>query len=57
MGEYAYTYPVVQADAWYLWPAEPRWRRRYPDPWWHDRWGYRPWYYDRWYPYSPPYGN
>lgn len=56
VGEYAYTYPVVQAEAWYLWPAEPDWRRGYPDPWWHDPWGYRPWYYDRWYPYSPPYG-
>jgi outer membrane lipoprotein len=55
VGEHPYTYPVVAADAWYLWPLDKRWRRRYPDPWWHDPRGCRPWYYDPWYPYSYPY--
>ena len=28
MGEHPYTYPVVEADAWYLWPLEEDWRGR-----------------------------
>ena len=50
VGEYPYTYPVVQADAWYLWPAETEWPYGYPYPGWYD-----PWYYDPWYPYGYPY--
>ena len=50
VGEYPYTYPVIQADAWYLWPKKNKWPRGYPAPWWQD-----PWYYDAWYPYSYPY--
>ena len=49
VGEFPYTYPVVQAQAWYLWPAETE------RPWAYDPWYYRPWY-DPWYPYGYPYG-
>jgi len=51
VGEHPYNYPVVQADAWYLWPeeTEPPYGYRYPG--WYD-----PWYYDPWYPpYAYPY--
>lgn len=41
VGEHPYTHPVVQANAWYLWPLEGDWCRRYPDPW-----GCRPYYCD-----------
>ena len=47
VGEYPYTYPVVQADAWYLWPEETEWTYGYPYPGWYD-----PWFYDPWYPYG-----
>ena len=47
MGEHPYTYPVVQADAWYQWSLQEVWRRRYPDPW-----GCRPYYCDPRYPCS-----
>jgi outer membrane lipoprotein len=52
VGEYLYTYPVIQADAWYLWPKaiEAPWGYGYPYPGWYD-----PWYYDPWYPYGYPY--
>jgi outer membrane lipoprotein len=47
VGDYPYTYPVVQADAWYLWPAETEPPYDYPYPGWNT-----PWYYDPWYPYG-----
>jgi len=50
VGEHPYTYPVIQADAWYLWPEKTKWPYGYPAPWWQD-----PWYYDAWYPYGYPY--
>ena len=50
VGEYTYSYPVVQADAWYLWPTRTNVPYGYPSPLWHD-----PWYYDPWYPYGYPY--
>ena len=49
VGEFPYTYPVVQADAWYLWPAEIQQPYGYGD----SRY-YGPWY-DPWYPYGYPY--
>lgn len=65
VGEHAYVYPLVEAQAWYLWP-EPEVPYGYPYPWWYDPWygpwwyggwydpWYSPWYYQRWYPYSHP---
>lgn len=53
VGEFAYTYPVVQAEAWYLWPKDVVQPYDY-DPWWYDPWYYRPWRY-RGYPYGYPY--
>ena len=55
VGEYAYTYPVVEATAWYLWPREVTFP--YYDPWydpWYYPWYYRP-YYDPWHRYRYPY--
>ena len=52
VGDYPYTYPVVQADAWYLWPANPEWPPGYPAPWGYRLWYHDPWYYDPWYPYG-----
>ena len=50
VGEHPYTYPVIQADAWYLWARETEWPYRYGDPW------YRPWWHHRGYhPYGDPY--
>jgi len=54
VGEYPYTYPVVQVEAWYLWPVVSEQPYGYPDPWWYDPWYYRPWY-GPWYPYGYPY--
>lgn len=57
VGEHPYRYPVVEAQAWYLWPRETDVPYYYDDPWydpwWYDRW-YSPWYY-RGYPYAYPY--
>ena len=50
VGDYPYTYPVIQADTWYLWPVNTAWPWGYPSPGWRD-----PWYYDPWYPYGYPY--
>ncbi len=54
VGDYPYTYPVVRAEAWHLWPRRADRPYGYEDPWWHDPWYYRPWYYDPWYPYGYP---
>jgi outer membrane lipoprotein len=55
VGEYPYTYPVVEATAWYLWPRESDTPYGYPYPGWYDPW-YGPWWYDPWYyPYRYPY--
>jgi outer membrane lipoprotein len=61
VGEHPYSYPVVQADGWYLWPKEvirpygyDPW---YDDPWYLDRWHYPPSWYYRGYPYAYPYRN
>jgi outer membrane lipoprotein len=53
VGEFAYTYPVVEVQDYYLWPKEvatPPWY-----PWYYDPWYYDPWYYDRWHPLGRPY--
>lgn len=55
VGEFPYTYPVVAAEAWYLWPMETELPYGYPNPWWYDPWYYGPGYYDPWYPYGYPY--
>ena len=50
VGEYDYSYPVVEATAWYLWPRETLPPYRY-NPWydpWYDPF-YGPWYYRPWY--------
>jgi outer membrane lipoprotein len=57
VGEFPYTYPVVQAQSWYLWPKEPEAPYGYPYPGWYDPW-YGPWpgpWYSPWYPYGYPY--
>jgi len=59
VGEYPYTYPVVQAHAWYLWPKQLERPYGYVDPWYYDTWYYdpwfyRPWYHDPWYPHGFP---
>lgn len=51
VGEYAYRYPVVLADSYYLWPEVPETPYGYPYPGWYDPWYYDPWYYRPWYPY------
>jgi outer membrane lipoprotein len=52
VGDYPYTYPVVEAKEWYLWPKQVARPYGY-DPW-YDPWYYRPWY-DYRYPYGYPY--
>lgn len=54
VGEFPYTYPVVQAETFYLWPKEVPLPAGYY-PWWYDPWYYDPWYMDRYYPYRYPY--
>jgi outer membrane lipoprotein len=54
VGEFPYSYPVVDVEYHYLWPVEPKLPPRYRDPWWYDPWWYDPWY-DPWYPYRYPY--
>ena len=49
VGEFPYPYPVVEVEAWHLWP-EPEPRNYYYDPWWpfySPYWG-RPWGYPYW---------
>jgi len=55
VGEFPYSYPVVNVEYYYLWPVEPQLPPRYRDPWWYDPWWYDPWWYDPWYPYRYPY--
>lgn len=58
VGKFPYTYPVVQATAWYLWPedtAPPYYG--YPYPGWYSPWygpWAGPWYASPWYPYGYP---
>jgi outer membrane lipoprotein len=51
IGEFAYTYPLVQSETIYLWEAlPPPGRYRDYDPFWHDPfypWGYPYWPYYR----------
>lgn len=55
VGQFPYTYPVVRASAWYLWPEEvERPPYDYPYPGWYSPW-YGPWYANPWYPYGYPY--
>lgn len=57
VGDHPYTYPVVEAQAWYLWPKETDYYHYYDDPW-YDPWWYSPWnnpWYYRGYPYAWPY--
>jgi len=46
VGEFAYEYPVIQVEQYYLWPVEE-------DPVYVDSPPY--WWYDPWYPYYPYY--
>ena len=55
VGEFAYRYPVVQADSYYLWPEVITPAYGYPYPGWYDPWYYDPWYYRPWYPRRYPY--
>jgi outer membrane lipoprotein len=54
VGEFPYRYPIVQAEAYYLWPKPvvgPA-RAGYPyDPWYYND----PWFYDPRYPFGYPY--
>lgn len=54
VGEFAYTYPVVEVQDYYLWPKETL-MPPLGYPWYYDPWYYDPWYYDRWYPLGYPY--
>jgi len=55
VGEFAYRYPVVQANSYYLWPEEITPAYGYPYPGWYDPWFYDPWFYRPWYPRRYPY--
>ena len=48
VGEYSYTYPVIQAEVWYLWAVETE------GPYGYGPWYYHPWY-EPWYHYNRPY--
>ena len=54
VGEHPYRYPVIEAQAWYLWPRETEVPYYYDDPWSYDPWWYDPWY-SHGYPYAFPY--
>jgi len=64
VGEHPYRYPVVEAEAWYLWPEPgtasydypyyPGWYDPWYGPWWYGPW-YDPWYFPHRYPYRYPY--
>jgi outer membrane lipoprotein len=58
VGEFPYTYPVVQATSWYLWPEQTEVPYGYPYPGWYDPWygpWVGPWHARPWYPYGYPY--
>jgi outer membrane lipoprotein len=63
VGEHPYAYPVVEAQAWYLWPESgvsskghpySGWYDPWYGPWWYSPW-YDPWYSRGWYPYRDHY--
>lgn len=55
IGEFPYTYPVIDVQHYYLWPEEPAVSERDYYPWWrYDPWYYDPWY-SPWYPHHYPY--
>lgn len=50
IGEFAYEYPVVEVEHYYLWPAEPEQTYiDYPPYLWYDP--YYPWHHPYYYPY------
>jgi len=51
VGEFPYTYPVIQVKRYHLWPERPKVDPDYPPYWWYDPW-YPPYYY--WRPYHHP---
>lgn len=62
VGEHPYRYPVVEAQAWHLWPGPAATPYGYPYPGWYDPWygpgwygpWYDPWYYPWYYPWYHP---
>ena len=58
VGKFPYTYPVVQATAWYLWPEDTAPAcSGYPYPGWYYPWygpWVGPWYASPGYPYGYP---
>jgi len=51
IGDYEYSFPVVNVSGAYLWAADSDTRVYMPPPWWY----YDPWpYYPRYYPYRWP---
>jgi len=44
VGEYPYTYVVVKATDWYLWPEAVQYPADYYRWWYYDPWIYHPWY-------------
>ena len=51
VGEYDYSYPLVQTNVVYLWPKRPVYTGPQPDPFWDPFWG--PWGPGPWF-YPPP---
>ena len=64
VGDHPYSYPVIEAQDWYLWPVTTTAAYGYPyydgwydpwfGPWWYGPW-HDPWYYHRGYPYNYPF--
>lgn len=52
IGDYPYTFPLIKADAYHLWPPEAAVPPYYYDPYWYDPW--YPWGYPPPYPYYHP---
>ena len=55
VGEFDYRYPVVEVDAYHLWPESIAPAYGYPYPGWYDPWYYDPWFFRPWYPRRYPY--